>query len=491
MKQILEISKMNEVTGRNSIKLILHEVFPDENSYNLNGISWSEQYTKDNLDTCVGMPIVAQFLDDDKEIPLGHGDYEIDEDGNVIFDTSSEVVGSINEAYVDTIEIDGETKTVCLAEGVLYNERYAAFVNWLKDELKENDIKTSIEIGKKAPNDKIVYADGWKEKGRVPKEYTYTATAILGSIVKEADASAKILECNENQKREVIDKVAKSKTTKGATFEMNALNYYDLCAIITRAFNKLMDENSDYWSSNYWIHAFYPTDSYVVMRKYDESGKYWKANFTITNEEVTLGEVVAVEEDWKPTTDSTAVEVDLSSMKEDFMDKSDPKGKMKKEIKKEDTPDMDEKMMTELNEKVTGLTTQVSELNESLVNANKALTAKDEEVGTVMEELNSLRADKDARDLADKQAEVNTYFETDISKNGFTDVELNSLKEEFVDKCDLGGLKAKEIELCAKKFKELNTIKVNVETNAKTDTGDLYMAIHNTEKADEDLSDIY
>ena len=47
---------------------------------------------------------------------------------------------------------------------------------------------------------------------------------------------------------------------------------------------------------------------------------------------------------------------------------------------------------------------------------------------------------KEEKDLEVKKAEINSYFETEVKKNGFTEVELNSLKADFVDKMDFDGL---------------------------------------------------
>ena len=69
--KILEICQ--DITGRRKLKIVLHEIYPDENHWNINGITYLEQYTRDNADTVKGMPLCAEFLDASKEIPYGHG----------------------------------------------------------------------------------------------------------------------------------------------------------------------------------------------------------------------------------------------------------------------------------------------------------------------------------------------------------------------------------------------------------------------------------
>jgi vacuolar-type H+-ATPase subunit I/STV1 len=191
---------------------------------------------------------------------------------------------------------------------------------------------------------------------------------------------------------------------------------------------------------------------------------------------------------WTPSNDEQAVEVNLSKIEDMVKDMPEDMNKQMNEggVMMEEN----QEKLTELNSKIEALTAQVAELNNAVVEANKALEAKNAEVSGMTEELNSLKAFKEEKDLEAKKAEINSYFETEIKKNGFTEVELNSLKTDYVDKMDLKGLKEAESDLCVKKVKELNSIQKTLETNSKDNT-DLFMAIHNTEKSDEDISDLF
>ncbi|RGF93320.1 hypothetical protein DXA02_07560 [Ruminococcus sp. AM54-1NS] len=68
-----EISEAKRSDGRRRVKLVLHEIHQDRNHYNKNGISYNEQYVRDNADSIIGMPICATFLDSEKDIPYDHG----------------------------------------------------------------------------------------------------------------------------------------------------------------------------------------------------------------------------------------------------------------------------------------------------------------------------------------------------------------------------------------------------------------------------------
>lgn len=195
---IYEISSERTVAGRRPIKVVLHEIFPNTDSWQDNGISWNEQYTRDNLQSVVGMSIVAEFLTDDRDIPYGHGMTDI-KDNMPIFEDAT-MVGHFDKAYVDDVEIDGVTKRVLIAEGTLDEMRYPRFVAWLREHMAESVVKGSVEIVGKPENDgHIIYSGGWKEQGRVPQIYDYSGYAILG--VKPADEAAIVMELN-NKKQD-------------------------------------------------------------------------------------------------------------------------------------------------------------------------------------------------------------------------------------------------------------------------------------------------
>ena len=54
-KRFLEISQATNPNGRRRVKIVLHEIYPDNTRWNINGISYLEQYTRDNADTVKGI----------------------------------------------------------------------------------------------------------------------------------------------------------------------------------------------------------------------------------------------------------------------------------------------------------------------------------------------------------------------------------------------------------------------------------------------------
>lgn len=196
-----EISNESAISGRRPIKLALHEIHPDHTHWQENGVSWDEKYVCANMQSVVGMSITAEFLTEDRDTPYGHGMTGIrDEDNMPLFEDAT-VVGHFSRVYIDSVEINGETKRVLIAEGTLDEMRYPKFVSWLREHMAESVVKGSVEIvGKPEHEGHIIYFDGWKEEGRVPQIYDYSGYAILG--IKPADEAAIVMELNHKKQAE-------------------------------------------------------------------------------------------------------------------------------------------------------------------------------------------------------------------------------------------------------------------------------------------------
>lgn len=199
MNKVLELSSKSSKGGRRKIKMVLLTIH-NNGETNLNGISWKEEYVLNNLDSIKGIPICASFIDEDKETPFDHGYTETVEIGDgksePLFN-NSECCGVIEEAKIEDLEIDGETKRVLVGYGVLFYQRYKKFCDYIKTNILTSDVKSSIEIvGKDGKG--IVYEGGYNESLRYPQIFDFSATAILGGV-KEADENCYVLEVAEKK----------------------------------------------------------------------------------------------------------------------------------------------------------------------------------------------------------------------------------------------------------------------------------------------------
>lgn len=223
MLKVLELSNLDKKTGRRYGKFVLHEVFESESRHNKNGITWLEPYVSQNISSAVGQPFVAEFFDSDQDYPWGHGQQKI-VNGELQFQNST-VVGMIEKAYVERVDVNGKTILAAVAEGYLFANRYPNFMSWMDTKRAEGaPIESSVEIARTSENETIIYRDGWKTEGRIPTEYEYIGHAILG--VEPADDSAVLLELNQKKKGvfTAMDLKELQKLAETRLVELNASN---------------------------------------------------------------------------------------------------------------------------------------------------------------------------------------------------------------------------------------------------------------------------
>lgn len=203
MNRILELSSKSSKGGRRKIRMVLLTLHKKDEK-NLNGISWNEEYVLNNLDSIKGIPICASFVDSElKDIPLDHGYTETVEIGDgksePLFN-NSECCGVIEDAKIEDLEINGEIKRVLVGYGYLFYQRYKNFCDYLKKNILLSDVKSSIEIvGKNGGS--IIYDGGYNKELRYPQVFDFSATAILGGVVKEADENCYVLEVAQKQEK--------------------------------------------------------------------------------------------------------------------------------------------------------------------------------------------------------------------------------------------------------------------------------------------------
>ena len=206
-----ELSEKAYKNGRRKFKAILYEIYPEEcfndaegtaTRWNLNGISWREEFCRNALPSIEGMSLRCSFADEDRTELLGHGETDVS-DGLPVFEDAV-VIGTFKKGYINTIEVDGEKKIVCIGEGTIDGLCYHNLVAKLDEDAKLGYYpKGSVEILKTADNDGIVYQYGYKEKGRIPKVFEHSGYALLG--VQPADNTAQLIELNNKNKEDNAD----------------------------------------------------------------------------------------------------------------------------------------------------------------------------------------------------------------------------------------------------------------------------------------------
>lgn len=470
----IEICELPEedLAGKTKVRMSALKIHEDNSEFNSNGITWIEEYVNNNLDSMIGSPYVVSWLDEENQIPSDHGAMSFDDDGNVIFEGVA--VGAVQDAFIDTVEIDGVDTKVLMTEGYIFTQRYNKFVEWLRNEVENGKVYGSVEINGKGKSKTIEYLnggtneDGSLKDGRVPTVFDFTGLAIL-YIANPADKNSIVFEVNTKEGDSDLKVIQKARD-----IEVNKISYDDLAKMVYRAFAEATGIN--YY--DLYIYKFYPTSSEIVFSVYDKPGVYYMTTYAIENTIIKLSDIVQVEEDWKPVSGAEPVEVNINL-------EGGRKQVMEKELQEKIS--VLSKEIGETNAKVEGLNAiveekdaKIAELNETLVVANKSLEDLNTKYAELEVERNTYKEEKDKMEKEKLQAEVNVYFEKEIPKNKFTSAEVDSLKE-YVEKCDLEGLKRAESDLIVKKFKE-RVSDPDVEANAVKED-DLFFST----KEDDDL----
>lgn len=207
---ILEVAKRASKGGKVPIKIALLKIHTDVNETNENGLHWNKEYVTNASESAKMIPICAEFCDDTKSVPFGHGltgaVHNAEGLDEPLFE-NSEVVGVIENTSVENIQIKDTEVLALVGSGYLYNQRYPKLVKWVRDNYALGTVDTSIEIMGTAENDnKIVYLEDTPDpEYRTPKEFVFSGTAILS--VAPADTNAIVLEVAEKKEKREDNKM--------------------------------------------------------------------------------------------------------------------------------------------------------------------------------------------------------------------------------------------------------------------------------------------
>lgn len=412
MFKSIEINELKEDRKRGRLNITITALsIHNRGEWNKRGMTWIEEYVQDNLKSAIGMPIVVSWLVD-KEIPSDHGTYDFDDEGNRIF-YDSDTVGSVQDAWIQDVEIDGIDGKKLVCKGYIYSQRYSKFCKWLKSQVEISEhVKGSVEADGKGDSKDIIYetgnghnADGSWEMGRIPKVFDFTGLCILcPHVVRPADDGSEVIEIN-------------SMSQSGKTVDIKTNN---------------QKEESEMAEVN--------TDSVVELNN-------------------------------KIVSQAT----EINELQHQINEKDTELNKCKEEL---NTIKEKESELNACKEELNALKEKEAELNSLLVEANKSVESQKIQLAELNSEVEPLRQMKNEVEQEKVKAEINSYYQNIVKENGFSEAELNSLKTDYVEKCDLAGLKEKETELCINKFKELRKMeKINAELNSSEDNScDLFFS---------------
>lgn len=237
MFKSIEINELKEDRKRGRLNITITALsIHNRGEWNKRGMTWIEEYVQDNLKSAIGMPIVVSWLVD-KEIPSDHGTYDFDEEGNRIF-YDSDTVGSVQDAWIQDVEIDGIDGKKLVCKGYIYSQRYPKFCKWLKSQVEISEhVKGSVEADGKGDSKDIIYetgnghnADGSWEMGRIPKVFDFTGLCILcPHVVRPADDGSEVIEINSmSQSGKTVDIKTNNQKEESEMAEVNTDSVVEL-----------------------------------------------------------------------------------------------------------------------------------------------------------------------------------------------------------------------------------------------------------------------
>lgn len=416
----IEINELKEDRKRGRLNITATALsIHERGQWNKRGMTWIEEYVQDNIESAIGMPIVVSWLVD-KEIPSDHGMYGFDEEGNRIF-YDSDTVGYVEKAWIQEVTIDGIPGKKLICKGYIFSQRYPKFCKWLKNHKNNNErVKGSVEVDGKGDSKDIIYESG---NGHNPD-----GSWEIGRICKIFDFTGLA----------ILSEICSPADDGSEVIEVNSLK--------TKKENHSVD-----------------TDD-INNKSKKEEGKMAEIN---TESVVELNNKIVEQA------------AEINELKRQINEKDAEINRCKEELNSSKEKEVE---LNKCKEELNASKEKESELNSLLVEANKSVEAQKTQIAELNSEIEPLRQMKKEADENAAKAEINSYFETIKNENGFSEAELNSLKTEYVDKCDLEGLKAKETELCVNKFKEMKKLdSVNAELNSNDTDSSLFFSTKQVE----------
>lgn len=359
--------------------------------------------------TLVDMPVVAKYKVINGNPDIGGHEMVTLPDGTVKFNTANIGTHVAVEVRDDTVIIDDEEKTLpCLFAKSKIWTRNTNIVAAIKRLFAEGKLFSSWEIatleseeknGLKYLTDYVFEANCLLGTGKAPA-YGSCATAISVAevdetpemIIAEALSKDMKMEDKENMKNEKNTSEITPEVTEPATHEVSELTCKDIR-------EKIEDELCKQKFGGY-VAFMFPTNSYVLVHKWDmDELTFNKVTYTVENDVVTIG---------KPEEIKLVVSV------------------------------------ANINSEIAAKDEEISEKNDALIEADckkKELEAEIKELSEYKAKYESMKSEKEAAELAEKQNELKEY----AVKSGYiTSEEIETSEEikKLIAEVDTLGVKS-------------------------------------------------
>lgn len=399
LNNILEVSKKISKGGRVPIKIALHKIHDDPNETNKNGIHWKLEYVKDVMESAKGIPICAEFIDqEEKEIPLGHGltGSMINNDGleEPVF-LNSDTVGVIESVSIDEFKDDeSNTYQMLVGSGYLFNQRYPKFVQWIRDNYATNTVETSIEIVGLPENDnKIIYEEeNPTQDFRSPQKYLYSGCAVLS--VEAADSDAIVLEISQKQNRK--------KEEQNMEFNMDEVK-----SVITKTITELNEKDAAHEKELQELNGKITELNEQLENKNsvitEKDGQISELNASVEQLRKAIKEMEEDRETWYRERDILEQELAKAKVAEKLAELDDAMGEFneaEKEVAKEDIAELQKKIEEcKKKEELCEVTSEINSIKSKICMAIVEKQKADEKEKAKISEQNSKEEKVDIEDI--------------------------------------------------------------------------------------------
>jgi hypothetical protein len=359
---IIEIASVNSTTR--DITMLVH-ILDEPNGNNL---QFNEEYTNLCMNTLIDKPVVCEYYPTQNDF----GDHAVfySEDG---IELRTIAVGTINKVWIDNYIVNNETKRALFANATIWAYKYPQIMECIEELNSLNILKTSVEV------EVMTYL--YNSDVRIAKEYTYLANCILSPLVMPADSNAGVINVFQ---REVASAIKESSLEKGGRdvsdvefnngkeikfhFEANDLSHDDIREQLWASFNDQKDDGG-YTIYEYWIAEVFI--DYVIVCDWND-GKYYKFNYTVENN------TVSVDKESKVEVVSTWIEVDtpeVATLQEEIAQKDSIITELNAQI---------EQLNAELVTKDQALAMNQTEANEKIIKLGENIVSLQEQVASLL-----------------------------------------------------------------------------------------------------------
>lgn len=498
-KRIINLSNAvdNDITVKKAIMLITTLDEP-----NLNGTIITKENATAHMDTLVNKPCLAYYyVDEDGVERLGDHEYklELDEDGNIVgvhFNTTP--IGVFTRVWIDTVgnydsnaSLEDKNKEAIFAEAILWSERFPNTMRVVEDMFDNGISVSSYEID--------VYKSQITSQGKKSLiDFCFIGHTLLGvppacpvSGIKElsqlnedkfimSNALRKDLKINNINKNNIIknkknkdfasigrgkdnmpDKNKESKivaTKEDVLKNLASITDNDLYSKLWKVIN---DTDNDTW---YYIAYVFPYEYKVYAYTWaSEDTEFIEFTYSVNSDDtISITGQKDVKMNFVPVEDNNNSTGDNENASKELI----------LTLKKN---------LAEKDKKINKNIKELSDKNDAILEIQNKLTAKEQEIATKEEKINSLKPFKEKIEKAEKEqaekalADKRKVLKALATESGYIkEEEFTTSKElsEALEKVDEKTIKAEiadRIIAAQKEAKEKkeNKTKVETETSAK------------------------